>query len=116
MDVKSWTTDRVAFEIRGLVDMLGDKRSAYAQTMIEEDVNGSAFTELDAHDLIQLGCSYGHAKNLASHIQRLLAQGAGTVVRHTGGSCALDAAGARGYGGVRAPRGVDEGSSTPSSQ
>jgi hypothetical protein len=93
MDVNSWTNHRVAMEIRGLVDMLGDKRSGYAQTMIEQDVNGSAFTELNAQDLIQLGFSYGHAKNLASHIQRLLAQDAGTVVRHTDGPCALDAAG-----------------------
>jgi hypothetical protein len=36
MDVKSWTSDRVPIEIRELVDMLGDKRSAYAQTMIED--------------------------------------------------------------------------------
>ena len=90
MDVSRWAPDRVAQEISGLADMLGDKRSSYAQRMIDEEINRSSFTHLN---LTRLGFKYGHAVNLASHIQSLLQQDAGTV-RGTGGSCALAAAGA----------------------
>jgi len=92
MDVSRWSHHRVAEEIGGLADMLGDKRGVYAQTMINEDINGSAFMQLKLDDLTELRFTYGHALNLASYIQSLLPQDAGTVRGRTGGSFALDAA------------------------
>ena len=51
MDVSRWCPARVAHEIGGLADMLGDKRGFYAETMINEEINGSAFMQLKLEDL-----------------------------------------------------------------
>jgi hypothetical protein len=71
--VEKWSPVQVGEFVRGLTADFGDKAGVYAETVMQEDVNGRVLLTLNDAGMKDLGLSLGHRNLLAQRIASLAA-------------------------------------------